>query len=196
MELKNTIIGLAIVLILGSSVYAYKNYVNPSQIQIEESKNPILLNEEKPAIALLLVHIEGAVKNPGVYKLKHGDRIINAIEVAGGNKVNANLAILNLAEKVKDGQKITVPEIVKLRMKRSAISSTSGSYASAKTGLVSINSATQKELETLKGVGPSTAKRIVQYRNENGAFSKLEDLVKVKRIGKKSFEKLKSRITL
>lgn len=196
MELKNTMIGFAVVLLFGSGVYFYKNYINPAKIQIEEPNNPILLNQEKQSVAFLVVHIEGAVRRPGVYRLKHGDRVIDAVKIAGGSKANANLSVLNLAEKVKDGQKITVPEKIRLQKKRTANSGISINSGSATAGLISINCAAQKELEKLPGIGPATAKRIIQYRSENGGFSCLEDIMKVKRIGKKSFEKIKSRITL
>ncbi len=175
---KTIIIGLIIVLFLGTCVYIYNHHINPSKPQISEIT---IKNSPKPvSVARVVVHVVGAVQNPGVYRLKHGDRVLDAIEQAGGATKKADLSILNLAEKIKDGQKITLPSRVKVS---SVVSS---------GGKISINSATQKQLESLPGIGAATAKRIIAAR----PYSKLEDIMKVKRIGKKSFKKLKNKISL
>ncbi|NQU16519.1 MAG: helix-hairpin-helix domain-containing protein [Candidatus Saganbacteria bacterium] len=178
---KTIIIGLIIVLFIGSCVYVYNHYFDPSELQINEVT---IKNSPRPvSAALMVVHVVGAVDKPGVYRLKHGDRVLDAIGQAGGATLKADLSILNLAEKVKDAQKITVPSKTKSRPMASMASS---------GGKISINSASQKQLQSLPGIGTAGAKNIIKGR----PYSKLEGIMKVKRIGKKSFKKLRNRIRL
>lgn len=176
---KTVVIGSIVVLLLGFCVYVYNHFISPSQIQFEAV--PVINSPQPVSFASAVVHVDGAVRKPGVYRLKNGDRVLDAVEQAGGALAKADLSVLNLAEKVKDGQKIVVPS-------KAQITGT----ASPAGGKVSLNSAAQKQIESLPGIGPSTAKRIIEAR----PFIKLEDIMKVNRIGKKSFEKLKDKISL
>ncbi|MCX7845154.1 MAG: helix-hairpin-helix domain-containing protein [Dictyoglomaceae bacterium] len=141
----------------------------------------------------IIVHIAGAVKSPGVYKLLEGSRVIDGIQAAGGALPSADLDKLNLAEYLEDGCKILVPE--KSFPSHSLLSSTDrikGNNSS--NNKININFATEKELESLPGIGPSLAKRIIEYREQKGPFKDLKDLEKVKGIGEKKIEQIKDLI--
>jgi len=134
----------------------------------------------------ILVHISGAVKKRGVYRLFAGSRTIDLIEKAGGLLKGADVTSLNLSQLLKDGQKIDIPE-------KSLSFAGGGSGSGAK---VNINTANASELEKIPGVGASTAKKILECRLKNGAFRSYEDLAKIKGFGKKKIEKMKEDITL
>jgi len=137
---------------------------------------------------LIKVHIAGAVLNPGVYTLKDGDRVADAIAAAGGFTEDANRDALNLAARLADGQKIAVPRLGE----PTPVSASNGEA----TGKVNINTATQAQLEALPGIGPVTAQRIIDFRTRNGPFKRLEDLKDQKLVPASTFEKIKDKITL
>ena len=164
---------------------------------IEEQKNGYENLEGK-----IVVHITGAVQKKGILVLQEGARIADAIDSAGGNTETADLDEVNLAYVLQDGQKIYIPskeDKVKLENK-AYITSESGNNVIVQTvsteknggsGKVNINTATQNELENLPGIGPSIASRIIEYRDQNGKFSKVEDLQNVKGIGDAKFNNIK-----
>lgn len=134
------------------------------------------------------VHIAGEVKKPGLYKLEDGSRINDAVEAAGGFTDNADKDSLNLAKVVEDGEQIVVPT-------KGGETADAGASASAQNnGKVNINTADLATLQTLSGVGPSTAQKIIDYRTANGKFKTIEDVKKVSGIGEKTFEKFKDKI--
>jgi competence protein ComEA len=139
----------------------------------------------------LTVHVAGAVKNPGVVRLKEGERVINAVEGAGGPLPEADLESLNLAQLVQDGQRIFV------RLKGEAAGG--GVDASGQTygsGKININQASAEELEELPGIGPTLAERIVAYREKRGGFRGLEELKQVSGIGEKKFAEIRDLIEI
>jgi len=192
-EQQLIILGLVLVIVTGLGVMGYRHFVagDSEEMLIAEPDNQVTSVAQGPKI---VVHVTGAVNREGVYKLKAGDRIIDAIETAGGAKSDANLSSLNLAEKVKDGQKIIVPRKEIVLPKNTSVSSAKNSVNSS--GKVNINSANEKELCKVTGVGAATAQKIVEYRGSNGPFSKIEDIMKVKSIGKSKFGKIKDQITI
>ncbi len=139
----------------------------------------------------LTVYVTGAVNHPGVIRLEEGDRIIDAIEEAGGPLPEANLESLNLAQTVQDGQKILVP-----RMEETANSGLYPSGESQSNAMVNINLAVQKDLEELPGIGPTLAERIVDYREKKGGFKSIEELKQVSGIGEKKFEEIRDLIEI
>ncbi len=145
----------------------------------------------------IIVHITGEVKNPGVYKLEDGARVIDAINLAGGPLPTADLDKVNLADFLRDGSKIYIPP--KLENSGNGIRSQAGSSITkinaSESDKVNINTASKEELESLPGIGPTLAQRIIEYREENGPFSSAEDLLNVKGIGEKKLEKIKDQIT-
>jgi len=138
--------------------------------------------------AYIYVDIKGEVRNPGIYKLSEGKRIYNLIDLAGGTKESASLTTINLSEVLKDGHVYDIPEIGKEPAKPS--------IPDEETSLVSINEASQETLETLPKIGPATATSIIEYREENGPFEFLEDIMNVSGIGEATYEGLEALICL
>lgn len=146
---------------------------------------PIKIVEATPT-KMLLVHVAGLVVKPGVYPVLEGSRVVDAIAAAGGAKKGVDLSLINLARKVVDGEQIFLGE------KHGAKARSTGGYR----GTVYINRATASQFDSLPGIGPVIAKRIIEYRSSNGPFVDVADLQKVAGIGPKSFEKIKNRLSL
>ena len=140
---------------------------------------------------VIFVDIKGAVKNPGVYQMKVGDRVKDALDAAGGLTEEADSQKVNLAKRLEDQMVIVVPKVGE---EAEEISAGVTSKEEAKEGKVNINTATVEELKTLKGVGDKKAEAIIEYRKKNGSFKTKEDLMKVRGIGKKLFESFEERI--
>jgi competence protein ComEA len=153
--------------------------------------------EQRPPESAL-VHVAGAVHEPGVYRLRAGERVKDALERAGGPRNGADLNAVNLAAKVADGQQVVVPR----RGAGGAVAATgTGSPAGTDGGgaappPVSLNSATAEQLDTLDGVGPATAQKILQWRQQNGGFRSIDDLAEVPGIGPKRLAALRPRVQL
>lgn len=142
--------------------------------------------ENTPA-KMLLVHVAGEVKKPGVYPVIEGSRVVDAISAAGGAKKGVDLSLVNLARKVVDGEQIYLGE---KRSEKTRVRS--GTF----TGIVYVNRANLAQFDSLSGIGPVLARRIVDYRSANGPFVDVADLKKVPGIGEKTFERIKSRLSL
>lgn len=138
-----------------------------------------------PAPALV-VHVVGAVRAPGLYRLPRDARVDDAVRRAGGATGKANLALVNLAAPVSDGQQVVVPE----RVPPAAAAGSSGEGGSP-ADRVHLNSATLEQLDALPGVGPVTAQKIVDYREAHGAFSSVDDLDAIPGIGPARLEQLR-----
>jgi competence protein ComEA len=137
----------------------------------------------------LVIDVTGEVVSPGVYELPAGSRVIDAIKAAGGARPKAALSDLNLARVIKDGEQIYVDLIY-----TSGTRVRAGAKTSAPRGSININRATASELDSLDGIGPVIAKRIIAYRTTNGAFVAIEDLLKVSGIGDAKFAQFKEKI--
>jgi competence protein ComEA len=125
----------------------------------------------------LLVHVAGAVRRPGLYRVASGSRVADAIQKAGGAKPIAELDLVNLAAPVADGQQIVVP-------RRSTGATTAGTAEPRPvSGPLNLNTATLEQLDALPGVGPVTAEKILDYRSEHGSFRSVEELDAVPGIG-------------
>jgi competence protein ComEA len=143
------------------------------------------------------VHVAGAVAKPGVYDLDAGARVIDAIEAAGGGAPDADLNRLNLAAKVADGQRVLVQRVGEATPAGSTSPGGSGGSGSVDlSGLVSLNSATQAELEALPGIGPTLAEAIITERERRGGFRSVNELRDVRGIGEKRFADLKDKVTI
>ena len=138
----------------------------------------------------LLVHVVGAVRRPGLYRLREGDRVHDAMRRAGGAKRKAALELVNLASPVADGQQVLVP------LRGSQPMAAGGAGEAAAGGRVHLNSATLEQLDALPGVGPVTAQNILDYRQEHGAFTSVEELDAVPGIGPARLEQLKPLVDL
>ena len=149
------------------------------------------MEESTTLEAVIFVDIKGEVKKPGVYQMKVGDRVRDAIDAAGGLTAEADSQKVNLAQRVEDQMVIVVPKVGE---EAEAIPAGATSKEVSKEGKVNINTATVEELKTLKGVGEKKAEAIIEYRKKNGSFKTKEDLMKVRGIGKKLFESFEERI--
>ena len=202
LDRKKVGIIIFVIIVIGISYYIYSNYFseptqdfeatieNENKVEVESNKEKDN-NKEKN----IVVHISGAVINEGIVELKEGSRITDAIEKAGGLKENACIKDINLAEILEDGIKINIPtideyniskdnneEINQNNISQNNISQTNNKSSNVQKNIkVNINTATQSELETLPGIGTSTAIKIINYRKENGKFKSIEDIKKVSR---------------
>ena len=136
----------------------------------------------------VLVHVVGAVREPGLYRLHEGDRVADAIEHAGGAAAKADLAGVNLAAPAVDGTQVVVPTI-------GAVRASPDGRTGAAEGPVSLSSATVEELDTLPGIGPVTAEKIVSWRDAHGPFRSVDDLDAVPGIGPTRIEQLRDLVT-
>ncbi|MDC0036694.1 helix-hairpin-helix domain-containing protein [bacterium] len=193
---KNTLYSLA-VLAIGGVTYLFRAPSETSITQLPSSSptdiTPTTTTLKPP---LITVHIAGEVSNPGVYKIPIGTRTLDALTHAGGLTKSAHLDKVNLAKKVKDGQRIFVPT---LKQKPSTLRNLAKQH---KTNAlhhpqerISINSATIKTLQRIPGVGPKLAAEIVTYRNLHGPFSSVKTLLNVKYIGPKMLKKIEPFVT-
>ncbi|MCM3673295.1 helix-hairpin-helix domain-containing protein [Peribacillus simplex] len=165
------------------------------EAEIEQSENETPAEPE-----IIKVDVKGAVKSPGIFTAKAGDRVIDLISAAGSFTDKADKDKVNFAQIVEDQMVIYVPEIgeedkgylenIQVGSSRDAVSGgTSG-------GLVNLNTATQEDLETLTGIGPSKANAILEYRDTVGKFKEVDELKKVTGIGDKTFERLRDSISV
>lgn len=200
-ELKKEVIIVLIVIVVALSFWSGAKYTQwrlvnePVEIYIEneeeKQQQQDVLEEVK-----IYIHVAGAINNPGVYTLNQGARIDDLLKLAEPT-IEAEIdKYLNRAALLQDSDKIYVPykdEIAGAANDNIQLPIASMSNISSK---ININRATEKELETLTGIGPTRAQAIIQYRNTNGAFRKTEDLMDVKGIGPTIFENLKDEISL
>ena len=148
-----------------------------------------------PTPAPILVHIVGAVGQPGVYPLPRESRVQDAIQAAGGFAEDADQKAVNLAVRLKDGEKITVPGVGD-PVTPEPVTPESSRSGSIPVGPVDLNSATLEELQTLPGIGETKAKAIIQYREQNNGFDSIQELQEVNGIGPATFENLKELVTV
>lgn len=194
-----------------------------TDLVLEEIENTLEekqeISSEETELKKIYVYITGEVNNPGVLILNEGSRIVDAINDAGGTTVNADISKVNLVYVLEDGMKVNIPNMndlknngnfeyitknsgeggnndyYKERKDESSLESSS-SGNSKKYSVVNINTATQTELETLPGIGPSLALKIINYRKENGKFSSIDQIKEVSGIGENKYDNLKSHITV
>lgn len=187
--------------------------VSGDEIQIEtgdESQDAAGVNENglsegaPEAEAFIYVHVCGQVKDPGVYSLKEGSRLYEAIEMAGGATEKGVCDVLNLAAVLEDGMRIMVPDkeqAAEWTQEGKSLADSPGVTAKGTpdqgaAGKVNLNRASVQELMTLSGIGQSRAEAIVRYREEIGSFQTIEDVMKVSGIKENAFNKIKDNITV
>jgi competence protein ComEA len=142
---------------------------------------------EAAAPAALVVHVVGAVRRPGLYRLREGSRIADAVARAGGATRRADVSLVNLAAPIADGAQVVVPR----RAPAGAAAAGNGGAAAATAGPVHLNTATLEQLDELPGVGPSTAQKILDFREQHGAFTSIDELDAVPGIGPARLEQLR-----
>lgn len=214
---QKIVMGMIIaVIVISIGVYGFfsmqkqNTVLNLNEMLVEENREEVNQEidevKEKEEVGNIVVHITGAVKNKGILRLPEGSRISDAIEAAGGETKEADLDSINLAYTLEDGQKIYIPsqEDKENNEQKQYITTESGDTTNIKENSkiegenekVNINTANQSELETLPGIGPSLASRIIEYREQNGKFNTIEELKNVKGIGDAKFEDLKNSATI
>lgn len=174
--------GAAVVLVLvgvGGAVVA--TALAPHGVTVES------VDADTAAAASILVHVLGAVAVPGVYELGDGDRVLDAIAAAGGRGADADLGAVNLARPLKDGEQLVVPRI-------GEVAATGA--ASVGDGRVNINTADAAALDTLPRVGPALAERIIAWREANGGFGSVDDLLSVTGVGEATLAGLRDLVTV
>jgi competence protein ComEA len=137
----------------------------------------------------LVVHVAGAVRRPGVYRLRAGARVADAVERAGGARRRADLGAVNLAAELQDGRQVLVP----LRAK-GGVAAANAAGATAPGVPLDLNTATVEQLDELDGIGPATAQQIVAYREEHGGFGSVEELDQVPGIGETRLAALRDKV--
>ncbi|MCS6861831.1 MAG: ComEA family DNA-binding protein [Abditibacteriales bacterium] len=204
-----SLIALASCALYGLVTYAGAYRAAKEEVKFQESPFPPI---EKPET--LLVHVAGRVKKPGVYELKCGARVRDALAAAQGATPDADVHALNLAAFLRDGEKIWVPSrqeavagTVHLEVPSAAASRVASSSSPRRAALnpsasqlkhhrINLNTATVEQLQQLPHIGPVLAERIVLYRREHGRFTRLEDLLNVPGIGEKKLARIREYITL
>lgn len=189
--MKNKNIIVIICCIIGVSLIIYmkisKNNDYENVLYEDIQTENIEENLEKEDIQeTIKVHICGEVINPGLIEIEVGSRIADAIDFVGGTTDFADISKINLAYILSDGEKIYIPNINDEDFENQ--SSLSGNTK------ININTATVEQLQTLDGIGQSTAETIISYREENGKFTSIEDIKNVSGIGESKFEKIKEKI--
>jgi competence protein ComEA len=144
---------------------------------------------------LVFVHVAGAVRHPGLYRLPSGSRIDDAVRAAGGVTEDGVLDALNLAAQVRDGDKVLVPS-TRAQASTPGAAAAPGAPGAAQGGTINLNTATAAELDALPGIGPAIAGRIIAYRDQHGGFRTVKDLMKVPGIGPAKFEQLHALVTV
>jgi competence protein ComEA len=192
------ILVVTLVVALGGSALAFARPA-PTPIEVRALEPPV------PTIALIYVHVDGAVAQPGVYALASGSRVFEAIESAGGLIEDAEVRELNLAARVTDGQKLVVPvrrtEAVAasdeaVPMPASAQSAAAASSPSNSPARIGLNTATQKILESLPGIGPVTATKIIEFRQSNGPFTRIEQLREARLVNQSVYQRIQSLVAV
>ena len=175
---------------LGSSAY--------EDASLEGTKKAAAVSETEAMDPAFVVHVCGEVANPGIYELPAGSRIYEAVKAAGGFTENAAEESVNLASPIEDGVQIRIYSKEEAETLAAGAAPFDGFEASGegKEPVVNLNTATKEELMTLSGIGESRAEDIIRYREENGGFQNIEDIMKVSGIKDAAFQKIKDRITV
>lgn len=175
----------------------YYGLYSEDQTAVLESSTPA---ETSPPRQEITVYVTGAVNKPGLVKVPEGARAAEAVNACGGLLPTADSEKINLAQALKDGQQLKVPEKMRSNVKSepSKIDKSKSDKSKAGDGeeKVNINTADEKELDTLPGIGPAMAQRIIEYRETEGAFQSIEDIKKIRGIGEAKFAKLKDKICI
>jgi len=165
---------------------------------------PILL-QPAPTKVPVAVHVVGAVPRPGLYEFAEGARVQDAIDAAGGLLASSNVDAINLAALLTDGDQLVIPykdgvapteDPTAVDLPGSTDTGDDGASGTDNPDLVNINTATVEELDSLPGIGPTTAQRIIDYRTDNGPFTTIDEIMDVSGIGPSTFDEIKDLITV
>ena len=194
---KSMLVLLAVVALAAGGAFYAGIHGQEEVVELDAGTAPVQEAQAKE----IVVYVAGAVNRPGVVQLAEGARAKDAVDASGGFLPTADTNGVNLAQKLKDGMQVTVPEKMTAAAQSAATQGvTGGAYVGSSKplpeGMVNINTADEKELDKLPGIGPAMAKRIVEYRTENGAFQSPEEIKRVKGICDAMYDKMKDKIAL
>ena len=194
-EIKLLIICLVVVIIIVGI------FMNDKRSQGELISDDLIIDnktteQETVKDNIIKVHIDGCVQFPGIIELVEGSRIADAIDKVGGITSNASIKNVNLAYVLQDGEKIHIPSVEEENSNLEQIQVISSANTSSENGKININKATLAELQKISGIGESTAKKIIEYRNINGKFKKIEELKQITGIGDKKYDIIKEEVTV
>lgn len=216
---KQIVIGIFILfLLVGGTILTIfmfqSDKKDKSDLVVSTGTNSLKKKSKKENIENYKVDIKGEILTPGIYTLKSNSRVIDVIEMSGGLTENADTSVINLSKKITDEMVIIVysnaevedfkkTKELEKQVQESCIQKDENSLkndacvgeASSNTGLISINTATEEELSSLSGIGPSKAKQIIEYRNSSGPFKTIEDIKQVPGIGESIYDQIKDYIT-
>lgn len=216
---KQIVIGIFILfLLVGGTILTIfmfqSDKKDKSDLVVSTATNSLKKKSKKENIENYKVDIKGEILTPGIYTLKSNSRVIDVIEMSGGLTENADTSVINLSKKITDEMVIIVysnaevedfkkTKELEKQVQESCIQKDENSLkndacigeASSNTGLISINTATEEELSSLSGIGPSKAKQIIEYRNSSGPFKTIEDIKQVPGIGESIYAQIKDYIT-
>lgn len=167
----------------------YGSYAQESAVVLDEAGR-----EEGGTASNITVYVTGAVNKPGMVTVKEGARVGDAINTCGGLLPTADQEHINMAQVLKDGEQVKVPE--RQASLHKGKDQKAGKRGGEASGLININTADEKELDSLPGIGPAMAKRIIEYRETEGNFQRIEDIKKIKGIGEAKFTKIRDKICL
>ena len=185
------LVGVCLALVVLALVGQRLAHAGAASSEPESAALPLEAVTEAPPRTILVVHVVGEVRRPGLYRLRDGSRIADAVRRAGGALRDADLAAVNLAAPLVDGVQILVP----VKAVAAGLPTGGDGDGVATTGPVSLSSATLDELDALPGVGPITAQKILDYRTEHGPFASVDDLDAVPGIGPTRIEQLRDLVT-
>ncbi len=173
----------------GAAVWYLRSLPRP--VQVRAASGRVAEASASPSPAVILVDVSGWVRRPGVYEFHEGDRVIDAIQAAGGARSGAALDSLNLAAPLSDGSQVLVP-----RSAAGGASPGSPPATGVASGKVNINTASATELEALPGIGEVLAQRIVDYLTQNGPFTSVDQLLDVSGIGDSILAEIRDSVTV
>lgn len=203
MEKRIQIIAIAVAIVVAGIIYLCMNYEDEESLVVTEgfsdavtktaASEPVGKTEHSYKDSVY-IHICGAVKKPGVYTFDKEPRLNDVVKKAGGFSKNADQSSINLASIVKDGTQIIIDSISKKSKKSKSLAS--ANTKSKDVDKININTATKEELMTLAGIGESKANQIISYRESNGLFKSIEDIMKISGIKEGVFSKIKDSIVV
>ncbi len=184
------LIGMAVILVVVAVVagFVLSDAATTSNFEIKQSSEVEPVGEESVGNRTVFVHVSGAVNAPGLYEVEQGSRVADAVQAAGGFAEDADADSCNLARLVEDGEHIIVNRKGEEASPDGISVVDAGSVNN--TGVINLNTASAAQLETLPGIGASTAAKIVGDRESNGPFKSVQDLMRVSGIGEKKLEAL------
>jgi competence protein ComEA len=185
------LIAIVAVVLAGAGLWYARSLPRPVAIHSDlRPVAPAAAASVSPSPSILLVHVAGRVRKPGVYEFQPGDRVIDAVQAAGGPGKRADLDALNLAAPLTDGEQVLVP------VRGPSTAAPGGPVAPTTPGLVNVNTASESDLEELPGIGPVLAQRIVDYRTQHGPFSSVDGLLDVSGIGPATLDEFRDQVTV